>query len=105
LYSDGVKKIGVRLGNWLLPDQVTTLFESPDPETMKGKRDLALVAILVACGLRRHEAVQLNASDLQQREDHWAIVDLIGKASHIRTIPVPDWVEDLINVVSHVVRQ
>jgi integrase len=82
----GVKKIGVRLGNWLLPDQAVALLEAPDPETMKGKRDLALLAILVACGLRRHEAVELNVSHLQQREDHWAIVDLIGKASHVRTI-------------------
>jgi integrase len=39
----------------------------------------------------------LNVSHLQQREDHWAIVDLIGKAAHIRTIPVPDWVKDLID--------
>ena len=66
------------------------LLDAPDPETMKGKRDLALLAILVACGLRRHEAVELNVSDLQQREDHWAIVDLIGKASHIRTIRMPN---------------
>lgn len=85
----GVKKIGVRLRNWLLPDQAIALLEAPAAETMKGKRDLALLAILVACGLRRHEAVELSVSDLQQREDHWAIVDLIGKASHIRTIPVP----------------
>lgn len=55
------------------------------------------MAILVACGLRRHEAVELNTSHLQQREDHWAIVDLNGKASHIRTIPVPDWVKDLVD--------
>src|SRR5436853_1170556 len=79
----GVKKIGVRLGNWLLPDQAVALLEAPDSETMKGKRDVALLAILVACGLRRHEAVELNVSHLQQREEHWAIVDLIGKASHI----------------------
>jgi site-specific recombinase XerD len=91
----GVKKIGVRLGNWLLPHQATALLDTPDPETMKGKRDMALLAILLACGLRRHEAVELEVSDLQQWEDHWAIVDLIGKASHIRTIPVPDWVKDL----------
>ncbi len=56
----GVKKIGVRLGNWLLPDQAVALLEAPDSETMKGKRDVALLAILVACGLRRHEAVELK---------------------------------------------
>jgi integrase len=30
--------------------------------------------------------------DLQRREEHWAIVDLVGKAGHVRTIPIPDWV-------------
>jgi site-specific recombinase XerD len=44
----GVKKIGVRLGNWLLPDQAITLLEAPDIESTKGKRDFALLAILVA---------------------------------------------------------
>jgi integrase len=29
---------------------------------------------------------------LQQREEHWAIVDLAGKGGHVRTVPVPDWV-------------
>ena len=28
----------------------------------------------------------------QQREEHWAIVDLVGKGGHVRTVPVPDWV-------------
>jgi site-specific recombinase XerD len=23
---------------------------------------------------------------------HWAIVDLVGKGGHVRTVPVPDWV-------------
>jgi integrase len=59
---------------------------------MKGKRDRAILALLLACGLRRHEAAKLRAEDLQQREEHWAIVDLVGKAGHIRTVPMPDWV-------------
>lgn len=46
----GVKKIGARLGNWLLPDQAIALLETPDPETMKGKRDLALLAFLWPVG-------------------------------------------------------
>ena len=29
----------------------------------------------------------------QKREGHWAIIDLIGKGGHIRTVPVPDWVK------------
>jgi hypothetical protein len=55
------------------------------------------VGHLVACGLRRWWAVELKVSDLQQPEVHWAIVNLIGNASHNRTIPVPDWVKDLID--------
>src|SRR5947209_9376545 len=100
----GVKRLGVRLGNCLLPDQAVALLEAPDPKTMKGKRDLALLAILVACGLRRHEAIGLNVSHLQQREEHWAITDLIGKASHIRTIPMPDWVKGLVDDWLHSAR-
>jgi hypothetical protein len=34
----------------------------------------------------------LKVEDIQQREEHWVIADLIGKGGHIRTIPVPDWV-------------
>src|SRR5438477_3623811 len=50
-------------------------------------KDRALLAVLLACGLRRHEAVELNLGHIQQREDHWAIVDLKGKGGHTRTIP------------------
>src|SRR5450432_2561641 len=85
----GVKKLGVRLGNWLTAEQGETLWQCPDTERLKGKRDRALLAVLLACGLRRHEAVELNFTHLQQREQHWAIVDLMGKAGHMRTIPSP----------------
>src|SRR5437899_3791501 len=79
----GVKKLGMRLGNWLTAEQGETLWQSPDIEQRKGKRDRALLAVLLACGLRRHEAVELNFTHLQQREQHWAIVDLMGKAGHM----------------------
>jgi hypothetical protein len=38
--------------------------------------------------------VALTLDHLQQREEHWAIVDLVGKGGHIRTVPVPDWVRN-----------
>src|SRR5213083_858139 len=72
----GVKKIGVRLGNWLTAEQSQRLWQAPGGERLKEKRDRALLAVLLACGLRRHEAVELNLGHIQQREEHWAIVDL-----------------------------
>jgi site-specific recombinase XerD len=88
----GVRKLGMRLGNWLTAEQSQALWQAPDHQRLKGKRDRALLALLLACGLRRHEAVALRLDQLQQREDHWAIVDLAGKGGHVRTVPVPDWV-------------
>jgi hypothetical protein len=35
----------------------------------------------------------LRVENIQQREEHWVISDLVGKGGHIRTIPVPDWVK------------
>src|SRR6266571_2903989 len=42
----GVKKLGMRLGNWLTAEQGQALWQSPDSHRMKGKRDRAL---LLAC--------------------------------------------------------
>src|ERR1700675_616460 len=92
----GVKKLGVRLGNWLTAEQGQALWQAPDHQRLKGKRDRALLSLLLACGLRRHELAALTFGHLQQREGHWAIVDLSGKAGHVRTIPVPDWVHRLL---------
>src|ERR1700691_342613 len=94
----GVRNLGVRLGNWLTVEQSLALWQAPDCKKLKGKRDRALLALLLACGLRRHEAVDLRIEHLEQREEHWAIVDLKGKAGHVRTIPVPGWVMEELRV-------
>src|SRR5216110_708113 len=93
----GVKKLGVRLGNWLSAKEARELWQSPDAETLKGKRDRAIIAVLLGCGLRRRELADLSFDHLQRREDRWAIVDLVGTGGHVRTVPVPDWVKQFLD--------
>lgn len=50
-----------------------------------------------SCGLRRSEVVALSSDDIQKRENSWAIVDLVGKAGHVRTVLVPGWVKDAVD--------
>jgi integrase len=88
----GAKKLGIRVGSWLLAKEAQALWELLDAKTLKGKRDRAILSLLLACGLRRAEVAELKLEDIQRREDHWAIVDLVGKGGHVRTVPVPDWV-------------
>jgi len=93
----GAKKLGMRLGNWLTVEEARALWQLPTVNTVKGKRDRAILAVLLGCGLRRRELIDLTLEHLQRREDHWAIVDLVGKGGHIRTVPMPDWVKQTID--------
>jgi integrase len=95
----GARRLGKRVGNWLTLDQARSLVRL-DPEgelALREKRDRAIIALLLGCGLRRAELVGLRIDDLQLREDHWIIADLVGKAKHVRTIPVPTWVKNVID--------
>jgi site-specific recombinase XerD len=56
----GVKNEGVRAGNWLTREQARELLLAPDTSTLKGKRDRAILAVLLGCGLRRSELVALE---------------------------------------------
>jgi integrase len=94
----GAKQTGQRSGNWLTRRQAQALLHAPNADTLKGKRDRAVLALLVGCGLRRSEAVALAFEDIQQRDSRWVIVDLRGKHGRIRTVPVPVWVKQAVDV-------
>jgi hypothetical protein len=89
----GAKKLGVRLGNWLSANEARALWQSPDAGTRNGKRDRAIIAVLLGCGLRRRELADLTFDHLQRREERWTIVDLVGKGGHselfVRPSPGP----------------
>ena len=51
-----------------------------DRQSLRGKRNYAMLAMLIGCGLRRGEMLALRVDSIQLREEHWVIADLLGKA-------------------------
>jgi site-specific recombinase XerD len=89
----GVKQLGFRSGNWLSAEESSEVLKRAWGDSMRAKRDYAMLALLFGCGFRRSELVGLELDEIQMRQGHWAVVDLIGKGGHIRTVPIPEWVK------------
>jgi site-specific recombinase XerD len=85
----GAKRLGAPTGNRLTQDQARLLLEKADGDDLRSICNLAMISVLVGCGLRRTELSAPTVEDLQIRQGHWAIVDLVGKGGHVRTVPVP----------------
>jgi len=85
----GAKQLGQKSGNWLTVQKANKLLSKPDQETLKGKRDVAILAVLLLCGLRRSELVGLTVGHIQEREGHKVFLDIRGKHGRIRTVKIP----------------
>jgi integrase len=93
----GAKRHGTRTGNWLTRAQAEQMLALPDRATHKGKRDRALLCLLIGCGLRREELALLLVEHIQQRDARWVLVDLVGKGKRVCTVPMPAWTEMAID--------
>jgi integrase len=93
----GAKRHGTRTGNWLTQSQAEQMLALPDRATAKGKRDRALLCLLIGCGLRREELALLCVEHIQLRDARWVLVDLVGKGKRVRTVPMPAWTKVAID--------
>jgi integrase len=89
--DEGRELVDARAGEGLAP-------RAPDENTRKGKRDGALLGLLVGCALRRSELVSLVVDKIQMRDDRFVIPDLVGKRKKLRLVPVPGWVKDRLDL-------
>lgn len=96
----GVKQEGVRAGNWLTKEEAEKLVNTPvtrwqreEIPLLKAIRDQAILAVMIGTGLRRSEAAGLTWEMIQQRDGRWAIIDLVGKRSRVRSVGIPPWVK------------
>ena len=85
------------MGNWLTAEQGKRLLAALDRSSLRGKRNYAILATLIGCGLRRGELLALRVDGIGLREEHWVIADLLGKGGHVRTVPIPAWVKAAID--------
>lgn len=93
----GAKRAGIRTGHWLTREQAENLICAANATTRQGKRDRALLAVLIGCGLRRREAAALTIEHIQLCDARWVIVDLVGKGGRVRSVPMPSWTKNAID--------
>jgi integrase/recombinase XerD len=67
-------------------DQVCALLESCDTDTANGRRDLAMLLLLVRLGMRRGEVARLRLEDID-----WRAGELLvrGKGPRVERLPLP----------------
>src|SRR3954467_580251 len=51
----GVKRLRVRIGNWLTAEQARQMLDGLIGPDLRSKRDYAMLSVLLGCGLRRAE--------------------------------------------------
>lgn len=64
-------------------DEVERLLEAPDPATAKGMRDIAILELMYATGLRVSEVVSLDVADIDMKARQ---IRVIGKGNKERLV-------------------
>ncbi len=88
-------KAGRTLPDVLTTDEIDRLISSIEVDTVKGRRDRAIVEVLYSCGLRVSELITLRVSDLFFGEGY---IRVIGKGDKQRLVPFSDLARERISL-------
>lgn len=90
-------KLGRPLPKALTEEEVESLIEAPDPDSILGLRDRTMLELLYATGLRVSELVELRLPQVNLRQ---GVVRTLGKGSKERLVPMGEaameWLEEYL---------
>lgn len=84
-----------RPSEFLTADEVKALLRVPDRRTLKGRRDYALLLLMLSSGLRKAEVCSLSVENLSTYRNQ-AVVDVIGKGGKQRRVALTGEVMEAI---------
>lgn len=81
---------------FLTRDAIQSILDALERDTVRGRRDYALVTLILFAALRRSEAAVLDVGDVRPLSRHW-IVDLPPNGrGHGGYVPIPDEVAEAV---------
>lgn len=76
-------KLPKKLPNFLYPEEIKSLFDTPDMKTPKGLRDKAIFEVIYGTGLRVMEIIRTNLNDINFDEGE---IKVLGKGAKERIV-------------------
>jgi integrase/recombinase XerD len=72
---------------FLTEEEAQAILRVPDRRTLQGKRDYAILLLLLTTGLRKAEICSLKVGDLKTYRSQ-PVIDVVGKGKKFRRIPL-----------------
>ncbi len=94
ILSIKVKKSGKKVINYLSVDGIRLILEQPDTSTVRGRRDLAMLALMYDCGARVQEIIDMKPYSIRLQKP--CTVKITGKGNKTRIVPLME--EEIVHI-------
>lgn len=85
--------------NYLTVDGIKLLLEQPDTKTHKGRRDLAMLALMYDCAARVQEIIDLEPSSIRLNKPF--TIKIVGKGNKARIVPLME--EEIVHIKRYMI--
>jgi len=85
--------------NYLTIDGIKLLLEQPDTSTHKGRRDLAMLALMYDCAARVQEIIDIEPSSIRLNKPY--TIKIIGKGNKARIVPLME--EEIVHIKRYMI--